>query len=158
MVIFKGESFDEAYERQYPSLDTESDMNDVIKEELDFTKETQALISIMIIEKNMQDNVENIALTMLDKEIDERWYYPAAIESSEEQRYRTATIRGYHSLFRAYYGIDIKKYEESSWSVFVAQWQQITSGETHLKASNCYQMRVWRKYNVSSAITVSFDD
>ncbi|MFO7659172.1 MAG: hypothetical protein R6W78_19090 [Bacteroidales bacterium] len=158
MVIYKGESFDEAYERQYPTLDTEQEVIDETQEDLESTRETQALISIMIVEKNMQGNVQNIALTMLDKEIDERWTYPAELLSSKEQRNRTCTIRGYKSLWRAYYGIDITKTEGVGWTEFVAQWTQIKNGETHNKTSDCYQMRVWRKYRNSKAITVSFND
>ena len=158
MVIYKGENFNDAYERKYPQLDTNLDINYETDKAIESTRETKASISVMIIEKNMQENVENIALTMLAKDIDERWTYPAEICSSEEQRYRTCTIRGYLWMWRAYYGIDIKKYENSTWTEFVAQWQQIKDGQTHNKRSECYQMRVWQKYNNSNAITVAFDD
>lgn len=158
MVIYKGDSFDEAYERKYPKLDTDLDIHNETDGAIESSIETKASISVMILEKNMQENVENIALTMLDKDIDERWTYPAEICSSEEQRYRTCTIRGYKWMWRAYYGIDIKKEEGKSWTEFVAQWEQIKAGKTHNKRSDCYQMRVWQKYNNSNAITVAFDD
>jgi hypothetical protein len=112
----------------------------------------------MIIEKNMKKVVENIALTILNNGSGVKWDYPPALYSSEQQRNRTATIRGYKWLWRAYYGVDIKAEINAFWTVKVAQWEQIKSGDTHNINSNCYQMRVWQKYNNSNAITVAFDD
>ena len=111
----------------------------------------------MIVKKELASNVKNVALTILNK-TEKGWDTPPELLSAENKRNRTATIRGYKWWFLAYYGIDIKRNSGSGWTTKVSQWQQIKTGETHSQYSNCYQMRVWRKYKNSGAITVAFDD
>lgn len=157
MPIFITETFDEAYERTYPK--SENNPDNIVFDDMDKAdqKYDKPSVYVMIVEKNLDDNVENIGLTILSN-TEKGWSYPPALLSSADQRYRTATIRGYKSWWRAYYGVDIKADENAYWTERVAQWQQIKKGETHNVRSDCYQMRVWRKYKNSDAITVAFDD
>lgn len=158
MVILNNESFDDAYNKKYQSNRIDSEINDEFQKDEKLEQITEPIISIMIIKKNMAKGVGNIALTFLSNSSNTKWDFPPALYSSEFKRNRTATIRGYKSLYRAYYGVDIKSESESAWTILASQWQQIKDGETHLQSSNCYQMRVWKKYRSSGAITVSFND
>lgn len=155
MLILKNESFDDAYEKKYSEKDFKRE--ELIDDDNDVEEVIEPTVSVMIIKKELANNVKNVALTILQKS-DKGWDYPPALLSSEKQRKRTATIRGFKWWTRAYYGVDVKADKDAAWTTKVAQWQQIKKGETHSPYSDCYQMRVWRKYKNSDAITVAFDD
>lgn len=133
------------------SIPDEENVDDVVAAE----------ISYMVISKELDGDVSNIAIIENPPYSDDMrgWSYSTYYSEAVEGNIVTVNIYGHNFWHRGYYAVSYLKYSTSSWSTIAGEWTRIKNGDTKSYTRNpCYRMKARRKYKGrNESVTIEFE-